>query len=743
MTNIEKELQELHSKLHTLRLYQSSMQEEISRLELRLRQLQITVGAPQAAPLPDKKPVEKTESTAPKIVIAPPLKNQLIPHRNESDKAASVATTLENFIGTNLISKIGILITIIGVFIGARYAIDRNLISPSTRIILSYCFAAALAFIGLKLKKKYNAFSAVLIGGSIAIVYFSTYIGHIYYNLIPQLPAFAIMFVTTVIAIVVALWYDQKIIALIGQVAAYAIPILLSDGTGKPAVMFTYISIINAGLMVLSFRKNWKVIYRIAFGLTWSIYAGFVLLNSNAKISWEWLLFFMTICFVTFYVTYLSYKIFKKELYNITEVSVLLINAIVYYTLGYVLIDRHFQNTNALTVFTLANAALHIGAGYAINRLKLADQSVRLFLFGQGLTFITIAIPVKLDGSWVTLLWSIEAATLIYVATKSHRKLYFDICAVMMLLTLISLFQDWGTTYSENSLSTRAFINQTFLMSIVCAAMFLYASFSIRKSQLAEMDLMSISFIKILSPVIFIVLAYLAIYLEIDMYYKQLYNSSARHLSRDFLGMSMLHFYSLVFFAIAGFIRTAYIKDRSVFYLLGIASVVILASQLTLGFYALSELRNTQYMWVRYLNIAGIALLWMSAWGSQKYFAGKIDKMILPIALHITILTVISNEYVHWMKLSGISSEYKLGLSIIFGGYALIILSRGLLKNISYLRIFAIVLFGITLIKLFSYDFQSLSTIGKTIVLIILGVILLIASFLYNRFVKKTISNEK
>jgi uncharacterized membrane protein len=737
MTNIQNELQELHSKLHTLRLYQNSMQEEIARIELRLRQVQLAV---EATP-PQTKPVEDTSANTTKVVIGPPQEEQKPAHVSSSSRPQKEKFSLENFIGTNLISKIGILITIIGVFIGARYAIDRNLISPSARIILSYCFAALMAFTGFKLKKKYNAFSAVLMGGSIAIVYFCTYIGHIYYGFIPQLPAFAIMFITTIFAIALALWYDQKIIALIGQIAAYAIPILLSDGTGKPAVLFTYISIINAGLMVLSFKKNWKIVYRIAFGLTWSIYAGW-LLQPNSRISWDWLLFFITICFITFYVTYLAYKVFKKELYNISEVSVLLANAIIYYFLGYVLIDRQFSNTDALTSFTLANAALHIAAGYGIHRLKLADNSVRLFLFGQGLTFITVAIPVKLDGSWVTLLWSIEAATLIFTATKTQRKLYYKIAVVIMAITVISLFQDWYETYAEGRLTTKPFFNQTFLTSLVCATMFLFASLRARKFEMPfEGDELRMIF-KSLAPIIFICLTYLAIYLEIDMYFNQLYIANADRPRMDFPGIAVLHFYTLVFLAVARFIANALVKDELLHYILAVAAFVALTSQLTIGFYALAELRNTPYMLLRYLNIAAIALLWMSLRTPKKYFGVKLDEMLLSIGLHITIITVISSEYVHWMKLAGSTSEYKLGLSIIFGGYALIMLSRGLLKNISYLRISAIVLLGITLIKLFAYDLRALSTIGKTFVLIILGIILLVASFLYNRYVKKNITNE-
>ena len=76
---------------------------------------------------------------------------------------------MEDFIGTNLISKIGILVTIIGVFIGAKYAIDNELISPFMRILAGYLSAGVLIVIAFRLKKKYEYFSSVLIGGGLAV----------------------------------------------------------------------------------------------------------------------------------------------------------------------------------------------------------------------------------------------------------------------------------------------------------------------------------------------------------------------------------------------------------------------------------------------------------------------------------------------------------------------------------------------------------------------------------------------
>jgi uncharacterized membrane protein len=77
---------------------------------------------------------------------------------------------------------------------------------------------------------------------------------------------------------------------------------------------------------------------------------------------------------------------------------------------------------------------------------------------------------------------------------------------------------------------------------------------------------------------------------------------------------------------------------------------------------------------------------------------------------------------------------YKLALSILWGIYSLGLISYGIWKKKSHLRIGAISLFAVTLIKLFVYDLQHMSTISKTIVFIALGILLLIISFLYNKY---------
>jgi uncharacterized membrane protein len=70
----------------------------------------------------------------------------------------------------------------------------------------------------------------------------------------------------------------------------------------------------------------------------------------------------------------------------------------------------------------------------------------------------------------------------------------------------------------------------------------------------------------------------------------------------------------------------------------------------------------------------------------------------------------------------------------LWGVYALALIAYGIARAKKHLRVGAIVLLGITLLKVFFYDAADLDTIPKTILFVTLGTTLLIASFLYNRY---------
>jgi len=245
MENINQRIADLENSVKQLNAEQGRTTETLNAVLTELQSLKASLQKDAASPQTEVPFVRRSTS------FVPPAKKQVPTATNSFRK-----DQLENLIGSNIINKIGILVTVVGVFIGAKYAIEKELISATTRIILGYSVAAVLCLLAYRLKAKYIDYSAVLMSGSISIIYFITYIAHSFYHLFPQPVAFGLMLFTTAFVVSMSIWYNRKIIALLGQVGAYAIPFLLSTGNENLPLLYGYLSIINIGLLFLSFKRE-------------------------------------------------------------------------------------------------------------------------------------------------------------------------------------------------------------------------------------------------------------------------------------------------------------------------------------------------------------------------------------------------------------------------------------------------------------------------------------------------------
>ncbi len=679
----------------------------------------------------------------------------------------------EKFIGENLINKIGIAILIIGVGIGAKYSIENDLISPLTRVILGYLVGLGLLGFGMKLKKSYENFSAVLVSGAMTILYFMTFIAYNFYSLFPQTMAFILMVVFTAFTVFAALNYNKQIIAIIGLVGAYAVPFLLSEDSGNVAVLFSYMAVINIGILIISFKKYWKPLYFSSFILTWLIYYSWY--ESKFEIT-EHLgisLTFLFLFFAIFYATFLAFKLLQKEKFETIDILLLLANSFIFYGIGYTILESHEMGSQLLGVFTLCNGIIHFIISAIIYKQKLGDKNLFYLVSGLVLVFITIAIPVQLDGNWVTLLWVCEAALLFWIGRTKQIPIYENISYALMLLASFSIFQDWTTDYYLNFYNTKEttitpILNIHFLSSLLFIASFSFIAFlNLNKKYKSSLDT-KMELQKVVSFLIFGVLLstiYGAFRMEITNYWNQLYSDSILTMGdyeqyynydlRKFKTLWILN-YSLLFFTILSFVNIKKIKSRQLGLInLGLNTIAI-AIFLTQGLYELSELRESFLqqtlavyykigsfnIGIRYVSFIFVLLSLVASYLYIKQEFMKTNlKMAFDLLLHITILWIASSELINIMDLSGSSQSYKLGLSILWGVYSLLLISLGIWKQKKHLRIGAIGLFGITLIKLFLYDISHLNTISKTIVFLSLGILLLIISFLYNKF-KHLISNE-
>lgn len=780
MANNQDEIKQLQEKLETLLMRQDAFSKEINNLQVEISKIRSETS--ESAPIKEeikqnpsvKEEIKPKESPVIKKAISPATTEPTKQVISSVRKTPKTKSSVERFIGENLINKIGIAITIIGVAIGAKYSIEHNLISPLTRIILGYIAGLILLAFGIKLKKKYESYSVVLVSGAIAIMYFITYAAYAFYDLFPQLFAFVLMFIFTAFTVITAIHYNKQIVAHIGLVGAYAVPFMLGDGSGKMATFFTYVAIINIGILAVSIKRYWKSLYYTSLGFTWLIFLSWYVFKYVPTEQFTIAFSFLTLFFVLFYLTFIGYKLIRKEDFGIMDVILLISNAFVFYGFGYGLIDSQQLGGQYLGLFTLFNALIHFIVGVLFYKQKRADKNLFYLAVGLVLVFITIAIPVQLDGNWVTLLWVSEGTLLFWLGRSKNIKTYEKLSYVLLGLAFLSIIQDWLISVNifdstGVTIKTSPFFNINFLSSLLFIAAFGFLLF-IHKKYNSTLKKDSFTIISIFIAAILLLVIYFTFRIEIATYWDQLFANSVtkvklsgrRYLdvninmdNRKFKAIWILN-YSLFYFSILSFVNIKKVKSR----LLGFISLGFIAFTLLLfltqGLYVLSELRDnylnqniSEYyhsgsfnIGIRYVSYAFVSLVLFAGYKClrQDFMQNKL-RIAFDYLLHISVLWIASSELINLLDISHSAQSYKLGLSILWGIYALFLIAIGIWKKKKHLRIGAIILFGITLLKLFFYDISGLNTISKTIVFVALGVLLLIISFLYNKY-KHIISDE-
>ncbi len=791
MEESDDKIAQLQARLENLVKTQISFQQEISQIRYELNVLR-EIRQKQNSQVPHKKPPVREYVPPPRTIPSPPDQpagEQKEPPiepprfgypRDTNPRFKPPVNTyqpkekseIEKFIGENLISKIGIVILVIGVAIGAKYAIDNNLISPLTRIIIGYIFGFGLMGLAVKLKAKYLNFSAVLLSGAVAIMYFITYFAHSLYGLFSQSAAFVLMTILTIFTVAAAINYSRQIIAHLGLVGAYAIPFLLSNKSGNYAFLFAYIAIINAGILAISLKKYWKPLFYTSFFFTWTIYYGWYLTTYKVDEHFSLALLFLTVFFLIFYLTFIGYKTISDENLALENVTLILSNSFIFYGVGFSILKNTAGYENHLGMFTVGNAAIHFAFAAAISRLKLFPNDLVYLLTALVITFATVSIPVQLDGNFVTLIWTAEAAILFWIGRTKQIALFQYFSIPLMFLASLSLLHDWFEIETARDLEQIAInqfplLNGNFVTSLLFAAAFgfiFYVNQDERYETALDEDFRK-PFGYLIAAVGLAVL-YNCFRLEIAGYFHYLTVKTAipqtvsqtvvRHTNSD-LGLFSFVWqlnYTMLFLTVLSLINIQKVRSVVLAYANLFLNSFAVFIFVTAGLYFLSELREsflveieTQYfarnssnIFIRYISYAFCAALLFASYRyiKQKFLLETISPESLGQAfdflLYFSLFVISSSELINQMDIFGYQDSYKLGLSILWGIFALGLVIIGIYQHKKHLRIGAIALLGLTLAKLFFYDIADLDTISKTVVFVSLGILMLIVSFLYNKY---------
>jgi uncharacterized membrane protein len=151
----------------------------------------------------------------------------------------------------------GIAIVIAGLFL-AKLAYDAGVFTPPLRMAaMLVAGVGGLIWAELALRRGYATTANAVSGAAIAVLYVAFYAGHALWGLVPMGPTFGLMALVTVVAGLLAIRYDALFTALLGLLGGFATPVALSTGEDRPIGLFSYIFLLNLGLLGVARRRAW------------------------------------------------------------------------------------------------------------------------------------------------------------------------------------------------------------------------------------------------------------------------------------------------------------------------------------------------------------------------------------------------------------------------------------------------------------------------------------------------------
>lgn len=664
---------------------------------------------------------------------------------------------LEKFIGENLANKIGIAILVLGIGFFVKYAIDQNWIGVYGRVLIGIACGGALIGIAHFLRKKFIAFSSVLVGGGIAILYLTIAIAFHEYGIMGQKPAFAIMVVITALTIMLSVAYNRIELAVLAILGGFASPFMVSRGEGSFVVLFTYIMVLDIGMLVLAYFKKWNLVNIIAYIFTVILFGSWLATGyDETNVSMiTGAMVFSTLFYFTFFAMTVVNNLKQRVPFKAPEFMLLLSNTFLYYSAGMVILNNPDSEIYK-GLFTAFIGIFNFIFAFALFRKSEVDRNLVFLLIGLVLTFISLAAPVQLEGNYITLFWAAEAVLLLWLSQKSGILLMKIASVVVMVLMWISLGMDWSNVYyltADDQAPVNILLNKGYITSVVAliAIGLFYRLLSNEESGYKAYVPISRTVLTLAAAFIFYASNLIELTYQLNVYVEDF---AAR---TTIIGTYNMFFILLVL----ALEKRLYLPDyiKSGFALWG---VLMILSYFSVYHYHIILTRNlylqgeSSMLGFGFHYLLVIQLIVIAAWSLKRFrlwtdFNQKSYNLYSWFFVFFFVFLA-SAELDHTVLLTAgvngnqiydvLRQNHKIGYPILWGITAFLLIVVGLRTKRKQLRIISLTLMLITLVKLFLFDIKGISKGGMIAAFISLGALLLIVSFMYQRLKKLLLVDE-
>jgi|GEM_PF-1709373 len=349
-------------------------------------------------------------------------RQQVIVGKKPGDRAASVAQSASPFTemdASQWMSWIGAIAVMIGMGYFLKYAIEEQWLGPIGRVAIGILGGMAVfVAAAFGMKKDYRVLAEGLAGAAMGILYFSLFAAFQWYDLMPQLVAFGGMILVTAVGLSFAGKFNSLPSAVLAMIGGFLTPYMLSKGGGNVSTLFTYILILDLGVLALATFRNWGSLHLLNFGGTLLIWMGWLANGYQPEELW------LTVAWITLFAIVFSLMglwrhVIRRETSNTPDMALMLLTPIAYFGALYGLTKAQYSDYHGIMALLVAMYYLALGV-FAFVRNPGNNQIV-VTLVGVGLSFVTLAVPLQLTGHWIVIAWAVESLLLIEIGLRYEK----------------------------------------------------------------------------------------------------------------------------------------------------------------------------------------------------------------------------------------------------------------------------------------------------------------------------------
>ena len=708
--------------------------------------------------LRESAPVREQKRTEPVAPVPPPPQipvppRPAIPTQPDRDWWAAI----EESVGKRWMTWVGAIALFLSAGFFVKYAIDRDWLSPTVRVLLGAAFGIVLVGLGIHFlrQRRMRALGQGLAGAGLAVLYVSLYAAFAFYQLIGQPLAFGLMVGVSAAGMALASIFDALPISFISVLGGLLTPVMVSTGHDRRDLLFTYLLILDLSVLTLGLFKKWRALDTLAFIGTAVLY-GIWFVNyydpAARTPALVWLGVFYSAFMVLPFVDHLRRRTpatLERFLMAVANASLTFIAAHsiclfrywepIYSKAGYLGHHPHL-----LGWYVLGMGALCVGLG-VIFRLRVPKDRRSPFGFiGMAATFATISIGLHFELQGMTLAFLGEALLLLFLGfrfryppVRIYGALVLALAVGRLLIVHMPQYDGRYTFFWNKDFGTA-------LCGALACGIFTVIH-HVERRRGGETD----RILKLSSGIAGGLLALAVVHVEVARWLVwEVAEEATRRLYSHSAGLAIWTLGAAVFLGVGLYVRNLATR---VTVLLPAAVALILGVML----YSAHELeRYLLFLNLRFGMVLGAILLLFGCGWALRAFRDRcseaeqgLAKAYYGIAI-FCLLAFLSAEvflfcrgWVEWNAVEGqaLAMEEKarrlsqMALTITWSLYALALLVVGFARRVRALRFSALALFGLAAAKLLVYDIAGLDGLYRIIVTVAAGILMIGASYLYHR----------